>query len=224
MLVRKHLWIFIALTIVSLVASEVKAQSQTITYTMRSANLEFSIEALYQVQVGQTFQLKIKVTNKAVSTVYLRLTWIEVVGNGIGYDGKIYISQSTDLGDSYTADAVIYENTHTYTVDKNKFSSYIPPLIYVNILYNSYTTPDKPYANPDFGYVNSFTISVREKDWESEYNTLKNDYDGLKSNYDSLQLDMGNLRNLLYIFILTTLAFMGTTVFFAVRKPKTKSL
>jgi hypothetical protein len=56
----------------------------------------------------------------------------------------------------------------------------------------------------------------------SSYNELKSDYDGLKSKHDALTSDLGTTRNLSYVFIMTTIVFIATTVYLATRKPRRK--
>lgn len=60
-----------------------------------------------------------------------------------------------------------------------------------------------------------------------DYGRLKADYDGLKVTYDKLTVDYDKLKgelatntSLMYLFIVTTIAFVATTVYFARRKPK----
>jgi hypothetical protein len=48
------------------------------------------------------------------------------------------------------------------------------------------------------------------------------DYDDLRAHCDSLLAELGNIRNLIYILITTTVISIATTVYFAARKPKVK--
>jgi hypothetical protein len=78
---------------------------------------------------------------------------------------------------------------------------------------------------------------------ESEFNELKSDYDSLnstyneykqrhsytndeyynlKSKYDALASDFGTTRNVSYILVVTTIVFIATTAYLAIRKPKVK--
>ena len=54
------------------------------------------------------------------------------------------------------------------------------------------------------------------------YSQLQSNYDNLKSKYDTLKGDLGTTRNLSYIFIITTIIFIATTVYLAIRKPKVR--
>jgi len=77
-----------------------------------------------------------------------------------------------------------------------------------------------------------FTLGyVRTIDYESlktTYSSLKSDYDNLTSDYDKLKLEhestikqLSTNTNLMYVLIVTTMAFIATTGHFARRKPKT---
>ena len=64
----------------------------------------------------------------------------------------------------------------------------------------------------------------------STYNDLLTSYNSLQADYDELQLgqepiinELNNVRNLMYVFITTTVILVATTVYFALRKPKTKA-
>jgi len=77
----------------------------------------------------------------------------------------------------------------------------------------------------------NYTDVVSERDyWKSEYNslnstynTLQSEYNSLKSKHDALSADLSSARNLSYIFIITTIAFIATTAYFATRKPTVKA-
>lgn len=57
---------------------------------------------------------------------------------------------------------------------------------------------------------------------EGDYNSLNSTYNDLQSKHDTLASDLGTTRNLSYIFIITTIIFIATTVYLTIRKPKVK--
>ncbi len=66
-------------------------------------------------------------------------------------------------------------------------------------------------------------------DKTTEYNLLQDDYDTLESQHSILEIkhndlttDFAKVRNLSYIFIITTIVFIATTVYFKLRKPEVK--
>ena len=250
----------------SLISSEVKAY-------IRTDYLEFEIESPYEVYVGQMFQVQIKITNEAGTTVYLTLLRINIDGNGIGWDNRVYELESSD-GIPYAEDETIYQESHTFFVNSSKFNPYGSPFIWVTIFYGCYILP----RESDYGYIGYPTCIVSDVDWKTEYETLENNFDELKNNYDSLSsnytellssynlvsldydslqteydnllnnynslnsdynslqadyndlksehealtTDVGTTRNLNYLFIITTIIFIATTIYLAIRKPKVK--
>jgi parallel beta-helix repeat protein len=63
----------------------------------------------------------------------------------------------------------------------------------------------------------------------STYNDRLTSYNNLQADYDELQLaqepiinELNNVRNIMYIFITTTIILVATTVYFAIRKPETR--
>jgi hypothetical protein len=57
---------------------------------------------------------------------------------------------------------------------------------------------------------------------ESDNNSLNQSKLVLQSNYNSLQIQLNNVNMGLYAFFATTIAFLATTIYFGVRKPKIK--
>jgi len=57
---------------------------------------------------------------------------------------------------------------------------------------------------------------------ETNYNSLNSDYNDLNSKHDTLMSDLDFTKNLSYIFMITTLVFIASTVYLAMRRPKAK--
>jgi len=76
------------------------------------------------------------------------------------------------------------------------------------------------------------TYSILQENFDSltsSYNQLNTSYDTLLDSYNQLQLDQESvldelnvIRNMLYLFIATTIVFMVITVYLVIMKPKTK--
>ena len=56
----------------------------------------------------------------------------------------------------------------------------------------------------------------------SSYDSLQTSHNSLQTSYDSLKAELTNIRNLMYIFIITTIIFIATTAYLAMRKTKMK--
>jgi len=53
---------------------------------------------------------------------------------------------------------------------------------------------------------------------ETDYNSLKASYDELESRYQMNISELSTARNLMYVFMVTTIAFIAMTAYFAKRK------
>jgi len=56
---------------------------------------------------------------------------------------------------------------------------------------------------------------------EASYEEVAFNYNMVKEGYDRVITELANIRNLMYIFLITTIIFVAITVYFAKRKPKT---
>ena len=56
---------------------------------------------------------------------------------------------------------------------------------------------------------------------QEDYNSLLADYDALESEYETSVGELGTSRNLMYVFVVTTIVFIATSIILFVRKPKT---
>jgi len=61
------------------------------------------------------------------------------------------------------------------------------------------------------------------QEYESDYNSLDQNYLALQRDYDSLRISSSNTTTMMLAFLISTIVFIATTVFFALRKPRVKS-
>ena len=64
-------------------------------------------------------------------------------------------------------------------------------------------------------------LTVNYNDLQTKYNSLNGTYNDLKSKHETIIGELAIFRNLTYALIITTMALLATTVYFAKRKPKT---
>lgn len=86
-------------------------------------------------------------------------------------------------------------------------------------LQDNYNSLQTSYSSLQSSYD---TLQTTYNSLNSTYNTLQSEYDSLKSNDEALTADLYAARNLNYIFIITTIIFIVTTGYFAVRKSRVK--
>ena len=123
------------------------------------------------------------------------------------------------------------DNSFRVTYLKNK--AYEELQVAYSDLLDDYNTLIATYDNllDDYDSVCSDydTLEADYDSMESSYNNLETSYNSLnstcnelESKHDTLTADLGTTRNLSYILIITTIVFIATTVFFAIRKPRAK--
>lgn len=108
-------------------------------------------------------------------------------------------------------------------------STYSDLLVTYNSLKSGYDSLKATYDS----LKSSFDSLKSEQDTlASDYSTLQKTYASLDSDYDSLLADydalesksvseLGTSRNLMYVFVVTTIVFVATSVILLARKPKT---
>jgi len=98
-------------------------------------------------------------------------------------------------------------------------ASYYSLLNDYNDLQATYNSLLTDYTNSQGDYD---SLSSNYNTLEAVYNSLNSTYNDLKSKYDTLTSDLGTTKNLSYLFVITTIVFIATTVLFAIKKPKVK--
>ena len=114
----------------------------------------------------------------------------------------------------------LQESYNTLDADHNTLQSTYNSLLtnYTN-LQGDYDSVCSDYDTLEADY-NSMESSYNNL--ETSYNSLNSTCNELESKHDTLTADLGTTRNLSYILIITTIVFIATTVFFAIRKPRAK--
>ena len=89
----------------------------------------------------------------------------------------------------------------------------------IKVITMYYTT--QAVANATFTVTLGVDTLLSES--SSEHDNPLSDYNELKSKLEDLTSDLSAARNLSYIFIVTTMIFIATTVYLAIRKPRMKT-
>lgn len=130
---------------------------------------------------------------------------------------------------NFVANNLDYLNS-SYNVMKSNFNTlsedYSSQTDYLNSLNSSYFSMLSGYQSLITSYAG---LQNTHNQLQTNFNSLQTSYSGLNTNYDSLQTDytalandLSNTRNLNYILAIATATLLATTVYFAVKKPKTK--
>jgi len=109
-------------------------------------------------------------------------------------------------------DLYVPERQEILVAYRNLLGRYNQILSDFNILNSTYHTLLSNFSELQGNYT-SLQIS---------YNSLQGLCDSLNSTYTNLMGELNNIRNLMYIFIATTIILIATTIYLAIRKPKIK--
>jgi parallel beta-helix repeat protein len=103
-------------------------------------------------------------------------------------------------------------NDHSELASKfeNLNSTYYQHLLDYSELLANYTSLKNNYDD-----LNSMFVQLT-----ANYTTLRNSYNQLQSRQEAITTDLNNVRNLAYISIGTTIVFIATTIFLALKKTK----
>jgi len=114
------------------------------------------------------------------------------------------LSDYSELQSNYNSlNLTYYELAQNHTLLQNSFNS----------LTTSYSELQGQYTSLNSTFNNLLT----------SYNNLQADYDELQLGQEPVMNELNNVRNLMYVFITTTVILVATTVYFALRKPKTEA-
>ncbi len=163
---------------------------------------------------------------------------LQVAYSDLLNDHNTLLANYSDLLDDYNSLSADYISLN---------STYYDLLNMYNQLQSDYGSLQESFdtLNDNYSALNSTyhdlldTYSQLQSDYDSlqeSFDTLNNNYSNLQVNYDSLhdkwedseskneasKANLSNTWNLSYILIITTLIFIATTVYLAVRKPKVK--
>lgn len=150
--------------------------------------------------------------------------WSDYAGNDT-YSGPYQNETSYDwIGDA------------PYVIDENNqdnyplMNPYAPETEEVRITYRKLLGKYNELL-ADYDKLNStyYTLSSNYAGLQGDYDALNSSYNDLNATYNELKSDqeatlrkLNNTRDLMYGFMATAIAFIVTTVYFAIRKPKTE--
>ena len=101
----------------------------------------------------------------------------------------------------------------------DNYTNYHNLLADFDALNMSYISLNSSYNNLISDYDN---LQSSYNQLNSSYTAFQDSYNELQSNQEAIKSELANIRNIMYIFITTTIILIATTVYFAIRKPKIK--
>jgi len=193
--------------------------------------IDVRVYAPYQAYAGETITIKVRVEAKEdIRDVYVKV-WL--YGSKLdGYDRWTrYVGVLSDV------------DLSGGVVREQEFNVTIPSDVSLGLIYGHAYCDWKVWKLivwSDRSYDDSFTVTYLKSkayeylqsdyndlladfdDLQSDYNTLEERYNNLKLEYDESTANLGSTRNLNYALITTTIVFIVTTVYLAIRRTTVK--
>ena len=193
--------------------SNIFATQNVNVFTINDTHFVCEVFAPQDAKIGEEFTIEFLV--RPWSTIQVDRIYVKVHGN-IGYEGEWSFWNYTWQNMTMYIDA-------QYRQEKTIF---ISPLassvgeIYGEILAVYDWNGQRYVESADFAITKVYPKTYDEM--KTEYNSLNQTYQNVQTDNNSLKNNLAFYQNLLSVLAVTTIVFACTTVFFAIRKPKTK--
>ena len=182
-------------------------------YEMNSLGLKVSIAAPYFADPGENITVSVNVTAEASGSIDFGYIRIRICGL-INETEEI----SPPLEDIYIT-SVPYQYDHIITIPNDT----CPGLLYGTIEWGEWNvqfpgggmkvTIDNP---PPAGFVVTYVKNVELEELQGAYDSLLANY----TKYENYKSELGSTRNLMYIFVATTVVSAATVFIILLRRPK----
>ena len=183
-------------------------------YYLEYGGLKIDIRAPIKAYVGESINVTVK-TEAVVPQIFIKYINIDVYGR-INATTEIYLDQITHLTNSSLSS---YEAQYTVAIPDN-----LSPGLTYGIISCEWELMGSPQKIPQSGFVVTYIQSVELEQLQAEYDQLNSTYQSLFQDYTELESnfegEVGSTRNLLYVFVLTTVVASVTIVVLLMRKPQ----
>ena len=183
-------------------------------YYLEYGGLKIDIRAPVKAYVGESITVTVN-TEAVVAQIFIKYINIDIYGR-IDATTEIYLDQITHLTNSSLSS---YEAQYTVAIPDN-----ISPGLTYGIISCEWELMGSPQKIPPSGFAVTYIQNVELEQLQTEYDQLNathqsllQDYNELESNFDG---EVGSTRNLLYVFVLTTVVACITVVVLLMRKPQ----
>lgn len=184
-------------------------------YNLEYAGLRVRIEAPCQVDPGENITVNVRA--EAPQRIYVEYIYIEIYGLRNETD-KIALKNMTHLKNTFLTTP--HEVDYIVTIHNDTS----PGLTYGTIECE-WEFMGAPEKIPSAGFVVTYVRSTQLEQLQAEYDELMANYTSLLANYTELDSkyagELGGARNLMYVFVVTTIIAVGTVLFLILRRPKT---
>ncbi len=182
-------------------------------YHLEYGGLIVDIRAPYQADPGEN--ITVTVRTEAASQIYVKYIHVSIYGTENATD-EVSLKNITHLEDSPLA---FHEVEYEVTIPDN-----ISPGLTYGVVLCEWDVMGAPEKIPPAGFVLTYVKHKEFEQLQAVYEELNATYHSLHANYTELETkhrgEVGSTRNLMYLFVATTVISAATVVVLLMRRPK----
>jgi len=195
------------------VGRAVPEETQNVYY-LEYGGLKIDVRAPVKAYIGENINVTVK-AEAAVPQIFIKYINIDLYGR-TDATTEIYLEQITHLTNSSLSS---YEAQYDVAIPDN-----ISPGLTYGIISCEWELMGSPQKIPPSGFAVTYIQNMELEQLQTEYDELNATYHSLVQNYTELESnfegELNSTRNLLYVFVLTTVVASITVVVLLMRKPK----
>lgn len=203
--------LIISLMLPTLMINRVESVELPIVNQGSFDDLHYIVKALEHIRIGEDFSVVFEIYGTL--DLYLSLVQLELYGAPIGWGENGWKDSAENI-------TILEGSTYTKTANLEATEEGQIFGIITIFFYRISFPADHCTGRCDFRVTEVITKTYEELG--DEYDSLNQSYVILENDYDSLKTQMDNTTTLIYIFIITTVIFVTTTGYLAIRKLKVK--
>ncbi len=183
-------------------------------YDLEYGGLKIDIRAPIQSYPGENITVTVKA--EAITEIYVKYIRVTIYG-ALSATDNVTLREITHLENSSFTSS--YEVQYNITIPDD-----ISPGLTYGIISCEWELMDSPQKIPSSGFALTYIKNIELEQLQAEYDELNATYQSTVQNYtelkSSLNEDLDSTRNLLYIFVATTVVASITVIVLLMRKPK----
>jgi hypothetical protein len=185
-------------------------------YYLEYGGLKIDVKAPVKAYIGESIAVTVN-TESVVPEIFIKYINIDLYGR-INASTEISLDQIAHLNNSYLTSS--YEAQYEVTIPEN-----ISPGLTYGIISCEWEFMGSSQKIPKSGFVLTYIQGMELEQLQAEYDELNATHQSLVQNFieleSNLEGEVGSTRNLLYVFVATTVVGSITVVVLLMRKPKT---
>ena len=183
-------------------------------YYLEYGGLKIDIKAPVQAYAGENITITVN-TEAVVTQIYIKYINIDLYGR-LDATNEIYLAQLTHISNSSLSS---YEAEYDVAIPVD-----ISPGLTYGIISCEWELMGSPQKIPTSGFALTYIQNIELEQLQTEYDELNATHQSLLQNYTEIESDLkgevDSTRNLLYIFVFTTVVASITVVVLLMRKPQ----